>query len=153
MVEGMGGPFDILVEEHHALEARFARLVSSAEPEPLSAQRELLALLRQHTWLEERCLQPLVARVEGRHRARRLAEESLAMRELMDELEELPLGSADWQARFLALEDLWVAHFQEEERALLPRLTTVLDPQEQQVLSLELTRARNALRSRGHEGH
>lgn len=74
------------------------------------------------------------------------------MRELMDELEEQTLGSAEWQARFLALEDLWVAHFQEEERALLPRLTTVLDPQEQQVLSLELLRARNALRSRGHEG-
>ncbi|WP_254624169.1 hemerythrin domain-containing protein [Myxococcus sp. CA033] len=147
MVEGMGGPFDILVEEHRELEERFERLVSGAEEEPLSAQRELLELLRLHTWLEERCLQPLVARVEGRARARQLAEDHLAMRELMDELEELPLGDAEWQARLYALEDLWVAHFQEEESSLLPRLSTALDPREQQTLRVELTLAREELRT------
>ncbi|MFY2560434.1 hemerythrin domain-containing protein [Corallococcus terminator] len=148
MVEGMGGPFDILVEEHRELEERFERLVSGAEEEePLSAQHELLELLRLHTWLEERCLQPLVARVEGRARARQQAEDHLAMRELMDELEELSPGDTEWQARLYALEDLTVAHFQEEESALLPRLTTALDPREQQQLRAELTLAREELRA------
>jgi|GEM_PF-933035 len=147
MVEGMGGPFDILVEEHRELEERFERLVSGAEEEPSSAQHELLELLRLHTWLEERCLRPLVVRVEGRARAHQQAEDHQAMRELMDELEELSLGDTEWQARLFALEDLTVAHFQEEESALLPRLTTALDPREQQQLRVELMRARDELRT------
>ena len=145
----MGGPFDILIDQHRELEERFERLVSGADPEELRAQTtELLELLRLHSRLEERCLYPLILRVEGRARTRQEAEDHLTMRELMDELEELPLGHSEWQARLFALEDLVVAHFQEEESALLPRLRTALDYQEQDDLRRDLSVTREELLAR-----
>ncbi len=125
---GMGSPFDLLIDQHRELEARLERLASGVEPD---AQRgltaELLTLLRLHSRLEERCLYPVMARVEGREACREQTEDHLTMRELMAELEELPPGHPEWQARLLTLEDLSVAHFQEEENARLPQLMIALD--------------------------
>ncbi|WP_426756006.1 hemerythrin domain-containing protein [Myxococcus sp. Y35] len=124
----MGSPFDSLIDQHRELEERFERLASGVEPEALREHAaELLALLRFHSRLEERCLYPVLARVVGRERCREQTEDHLTMRELMDELEELPPGHPEWQARLLTLEDQVVAHFQEEENALLPQLVTALD--------------------------
>ncbi|GEN11228.1 Hemerythrin HHE cation binding domain-containing protein [Myxococcus fulvus] len=148
----MGGPFDILVEQHRELEERFEDLgAGEDESGSSSVVRELVALLRHHLWLEERCLQPWVTRVEGRARGRQQAGDRQAMHELLDEMEEHPLQSAEWQARFLTLEDLWVAHLQEVESSLLPRLTSVMDPREQQALAQELSRSRLDTRSSASE--
>ncbi len=61
-------------------------------------------------------------RVEGRARALQEAEDHLAMRELMAELELLPGGSLEWLARLMALEDVVVAHVQGVEVHVFPRL-------------------------------
>ncbi|QDE86785.1 hemerythrin domain-containing protein [Myxococcus xanthus] len=125
---GMGSPFDILIDQHRELEERLERLASGDEPDELRGlTAELLALLRLHSRLEERCLYPVMARVEGRESCREQTEDHLTMRELMAELEELPSGHPEWQARLLTLEDLAVAHFQEEENARLPQLMIALD--------------------------
>ncbi|MCE9668335.1 hemerythrin domain-containing protein [Myxococcus stipitatus] len=149
----MGGPFDILVEQHRELEERFERLLSDEDAggtrEP---PRELLELLRQHLRLEERCLLPRVEWVEGRERARQLREDHLAMRELMDELAELSPGHPEGQARLYALEDLLVAHFQEEESEVLPRVITALGPHEQHRVRAELATIRDEQRSLGAGG-
>jgi hemerythrin-like domain-containing protein len=145
----MGSPFDILIDQHRELEERFERLASEGDTEESRGQvAELLDLLRLHSRLEERCLYPLLLRVEGRGRARTEAEDHLTMRELMDELEEFSPGHSDWQARLFALEDLVVAHFQEEENALLPPLLTALDAHEQDDLRRELMATREELLSR-----
>jgi hemerythrin-like domain-containing protein len=145
----MGSPFDILIEQHRDMEERFERLASESDAEELRGQvAELLDLLRLHSRLEERCLYPLLLQVEGRARARMEAEDHLTMRELMEELEELPPGHSDWQARLVALEDLVVAHSQEEENALLPPLLTALDAQEQDDLRRELLSTREELLAR-----
>lgn len=150
----MGSPFDILIDQHRELEERFERLASEGDPEDSRGQvAELLELLRLHSRLEERCLYPLLLRVEGRGRARLEAEDHLTMRELMDELEEFSPGQSDWQARLLALEDLVVAHFQEEENALLPPLLTALDAHEQDDLRRELLATREELLSRAQVLH
>ncbi|MCP3103068.1 hemerythrin domain-containing protein [Myxococcus sp. K15C18031901] len=152
----MGGPFDILVRQHRELEARFEHLWADAETADVSsreAPRErvdaLVELLRLHLRLEERCLLPRVARVEGRARARLLEEDHLAMRELMDELVELSPEQPEAQARLYALEDLLVAHFQEEESEVLPRVITTLEPHEQHQVRAELATTRDELRSLG----
>lgn len=147
----MANPFDILIEQHRELEECFERLASGVDPEELRSEvAELLELLRLHSRLEERCFYPLVMQVEGRSRAREEAEDHLTMRELMDELEELPPGHPEWQARLFALEDLVVAHFQEEESAMLPRLRTALDAQQQDDLRRDLSSTREELLARAH---
>ena len=147
----MGNPFDILIDQHRELEECFERLVSGTEPEELRSQvAELLELLRLHSRLEERCFYPLVMQVEGRSWAREEAEDHLTMRELMDELEELPPGHPEWQARLFALEDLVVAHLQEEENVVLPRLRTALDAQQLDDLRRDLSLTREELLARAH---
>ncbi len=150
----MASPFDILIDQHRELEERFEQVAAGAEPEELRGQvAELLELLRLHSRLEERCFYPLLLQVEGRFRAREEAEDHLTMRELMDELEELPPGHAEWQARLFALEDLVVAHFQEEESAMLPRLVTALDSQQQDEVRRDLWATREELLSRAQAFH
>jgi len=147
----MGNPFDILIDQHRELEECFERLVSGTEPEELRSQvAELVELLRLHSRLEERCFYPLVMQVEGRSWAREEAEDHLTMRELMDELEELPPGHPEWQARLFALEDLVVAHLQEEENVVLPRLRTALDAQQLDDLRRDLSLTREELLARAH---
>jgi hypothetical protein len=137
MLEAMAGPFDILLDQHRELEALLERL--GADPEDAEqSQERLVRLLRLHWRLEERCVYPLLARVEGRARAREEAEDHLVLRELLEELQELtPRGEA-WQARLLTLEDRVVAHVQATEHLLLPRLSTVLDSGELEELGHDL---------------
>jgi len=141
------GPFDILAEQHRELEERLTAL--GAEEESGEAQREhfeeLAATLRVHARLEERYLSPLVARIEGRVRAREEAEDHLAMRELVEELEGLTPGEDEWWARFIALEDLLVAHVHEEEVGLFPRITSAIDEEEQHELRHSFLKLREEL--------
>ncbi|MDC0712164.1 hemerythrin domain-containing protein [Stigmatella sp. ncwal1] len=125
------GPFDILSEKHRELEEHLEALLSeegAAEAEERTGP--LAMLIRQHTRLEERHLQPLILRVEGRSRAREALEDHLALCELAEELEEFTPGGPEWQARLTALEDLLVAHAQEQEGALFPRIATCLNERE-----------------------
>jgi hemerythrin-like domain-containing protein len=132
------GPFDILAAQHRELEAQLGALESGDGPSAPDTQRErlegLVALLRVHARLEERHLSPLLARVEGRGRAREEAEDHLTMRELEEELEELEPGADEWWARLTALEDLVVAHARQEEAETFPRLTSTLGEEEQEEL-------------------
>jgi len=142
------GPFDLLAEQHRELEERFETLGAEdgldAEEQRERAQG-LLALLRLHTLMEERYLSPLLARAEGRARAREESEDHLTMGELMDELEEQPPGGPEWWARLMALEDLLVAHVREEEEQTFPRLVVMLDAGEQEELRHALETLRDEL--------
>jgi hemerythrin-like domain-containing protein len=146
------GPFDILAEQHRELEEQLEALASEEAPSEPEAQRERLGalamLLRVHASLEERHLSPMVARVEGRIRAREETEDHLTMRELADELEELAPGADEWWARLTALEDLLVAHVREEEAETFPRLQLTLDEEEQDELRRALAGLREQLLSR-----
>jgi hypothetical protein len=127
------GPFDILTRQHRELEEQLAALEADDGARGERAQA-LITLLRLHARLEERCVHPLLARVEGRARADAQAEDHLAMGELVDELVELTPGEDAWWARFTALEDLLVAHTREEEAETFPRLATALTEEEQERL-------------------
>jgi hemerythrin-like domain-containing protein len=145
------GPFDILAEQHRELEERFGALEMDGGADEPDEQHEhadeLIALLRMHMHLEERHVYPLLARVEGRARAREETEDHLTMRELMDELDEQPPGGPEWWARLLALEDLVVAHVREEEEQTFARLATALDQGEQEELRHALETLRDELSS------
>ncbi|WP_233583118.1 hemerythrin domain-containing protein [Corallococcus sp. CA053C] len=135
----MAGSFDILVEQHRELEALLERLDTETDPDELRVQQEAFSrLLRLHSRLEERHVYPLVTRVEGRARAREEAEDHLTLRELLEELQELTPGGAEWQARLFTLQDLVVAHVQGTEHLLLPRLATSLDSGELEGLEHDL---------------
>jgi hemerythrin-like domain-containing protein len=143
----------MLFDEHRELEERLEHLWAGGDADDLHAQTtELVELLRMHSRLEERLVYPLVARVEGRARAREEAEDHLTMRELMEELQELMPGGTEWQARLLTLEDLVIAHVQEAEHLLLPRLSTALDAQAQDDVRHELSMAREELLARTQSG-
>ena len=139
------GPFDILAEQHRELEECIEALESDesrGEPDTRRERLEaLLRLLRVHAQLEERHLDPLLTRVEGRARAREEAEDHLTLRELMEELEELEPEDDEWWARLTALEDLVVAHVRQEEGETFPLLLSTLNQGEQD----ELRRAFSAL--------
>ncbi|NOK33693.1 hemerythrin domain-containing protein [Corallococcus exercitus] len=139
MLEGMVGPFDILLQQHREMEALLERLASETDEEELAQEQEGLSrLLRLHSRLEERCVQPLVTRVEGRTRAREEAEDHLTLRELMEELQELTPRGVEWQARLFTLEDQVVAHVQATEHGVLPRLSASLDAEELRELGHDL---------------
>jgi hemerythrin-like domain-containing protein len=148
------GPFDILAEQHRELEERLSALEAEEDSSEVEAQRErfeeLAALLRMHARLEERYLSPLVARIEGRGRARQESEDHLTLRELLEELEELTPGEDEWWARFTALEDLLVAHVREEEAEIFPRITSALDEEEQEELSHSFLNLREELDPRAN---
>jgi hypothetical protein len=126
------GPFDMLSGQHRELEELLEALVSEESPSGDGEERtrELAALIRLHSRLEERHLQPLILRFEGRFRAREELEDHLTLCELAEELEESTPGGPEWLARLTALEDLLVAHVQEEEEALFARIATGLNPRE-----------------------
>lgn len=139
MLGGMAGPFDILLQQHRELEELLERLASEPDAEEVTSGQEALArLLRLHSRMEERCIHPLVTRVEGRARAREEAEDHLTLRELMEELQELTPRGVDWQARLFTLTDLVVAHVQATEHGVLPRLSASLDSNEMEELGHDL---------------
>lgn len=146
------GPFDILSELHRELEDRFAAFTPDEEPGEPDAWREraeeLAEALRVLARLEERHLHPLLARMEGRARAREEAEDQLTVRELLEELAELEPGGDEWWARFTALEDQVVAHVREQEAETFPRLSSTLDAQEQDELHQALLILREELAPR-----
>ncbi|WP_224240607.1 hemerythrin domain-containing protein [Hyalangium gracile] len=145
------GPFDILAEQHRKLQERLESFEPAEGPGEPDTQRErveaLVELLQLHAWLEERHLLPLLARVEGRVRARQEAEDHLTMRELVEELETLEPETDEWWARLVALEDVVAAHAREEETETFPRLASTLDTEEQQELSQAFLGAPQQLRS------
>lgn len=146
------GPFDILSELHRELEDRFAEFAPDeepGEPGPWHERVEGLAeALRVHARLEEHHLYPLLARVEGRARAREGIEDQLTVRELLEELVEFEPGEDEWWARFTALEDQVVAHVRAQEAETFPRLSSTLDPQERDGLHQAILALREALVSR-----
>jgi hypothetical protein len=146
------GPFDILSELHRELEDHFAAFAPDAEPgEPGTWHErveELSEALRVHARLEERHLYPLLARGEGRARARQRAEDQLTVRELLEELAELEPGDDAWWARFTALEDQVVAHVREQEAETFPQLSSTLDAQEQDELHQAILTLREELAPR-----
>jgi hemerythrin-like domain-containing protein len=132
------GPFDQLAEMHRDLEERF-EAIESADPDdvqPLAA--ELIEALQLHSRLEERHLYPLIARVQGRARARQGIEDHLTLRELISEMEDLRPSSFEWLARLLAIKDVVMAHVQEEEAQDFPCLQKALAPYEQEELQRAL---------------
>lgn len=147
-------PFEILAEQHRELEEQLEALESDEGLRDPDAQRErleaLVSSLRLHTRLEERYLYPLLARVEGRGRAREESEDHLTMQELEEELQELEPGEDEWWARLTALEDLLVAHVREEEAETFPRLTSTLDEEEQEGLHRALLALREELNAPAH---
>ncbi len=133
------GPFHLLAEQHRELEQRLEALdAGEAVPETWRARAEaLISLLRLHARLEERHLFPLLARVGGA-RVCQESEDHLTLGELVDELEEQPLGAPDWWARLLALADLLREHVRFEEDETFPRLATALNEGERQALGRAL---------------
>jgi hemerythrin-like domain-containing protein len=129
------GPFDRLAEIHRDLEERFEAIEASDPDEIPPLASELVEALRLHSRLEERHFYPLLLRVEGRARANQGIEDHLVMRELTAELEDFRPGSIEWLSRVLALKDLVMAHVQEEEAHLFPRLQATLAPHEQEELT------------------
>jgi hemerythrin superfamily protein len=132
------GPFDQLAEMHRDLEERF-EAIESADPDdvqPLAA--ELIEALQLHSRLEERHVYPLIARVQGRARARQGIEDHLTLRELIAEMEDLRPSSFEWLARLFAIKDVVMAHVQEEEAQDFPCLQKVLAPYEQEELQRAL---------------
>lgn len=146
------GPFDILSELHQELEDRFSAFTPDEEPGEPDTWRErveeLAQVLQVHARLEERHLYPLLARMEGRARAREEAEDQLTVRELLEELAELEPGADEWWARFTALEDRIVAHVREQEAEIFPRLSSTLAAQEQDELHQAFLILREELVSR-----
>lgn len=111
----------------------------------------LQAALALHHRLEALHLHPLVARLEGRVRARQDEEDHLTLHELAQELEEHPPGSADWLARLVALRDVLVAHVHDEESALLDAVEQSLTALERDDVARALERSVAELRRRAAE--
>lgn len=148
------GPFDILTQQHRELEEQLEAFDSEEGPSGPKARREqlgaLATLLQLHVWLEDRHLTPLLEREVDPAMARQEAEDHLAMRELLEELEELEPETDAWWGSLTALEDLVVAHARTEELETFPRITATLDAHQQDVLRQGLIGLHEQLLSRAY---
>ena len=142
----MNDPFQLLRDQHLEIEERIEAL--DAEEGDLLGEKAnaLFSQLRLHVRLEELYLYELVQRVEGREHALEQLDDHAVVEELLAELEEWALGGREWRTRLYTLEDVLVAHFEEESRDLFPRLNSALNPSERAQLTAALQEGKDRLR-------
>src|SRR3954470_3344084 len=128
----------LLKEQHKRIAALLRRVIDADECGKQALFDELAALLALHTELEESCFYPAV-------RARRTEDvlvESLQehwiVKRVLEQLFELSVQDAAFDARLRVLHELIENHFEEEENELFPKVARDLDKEALEALGQEL---------------
>jgi hypothetical protein len=125
--------FTYLMEDHR----RIANHIKMAEEAEDHAEKEkhcrhIVALLRLHARLEEALLYPTLEKKQETHDMveEAYAEHALA-KDLLQEIENLDIGSDEWKAKMAVLRENIEHHVLEEEGELFPKAKSVLSDTEQ----------------------
>jgi hemerythrin superfamily protein len=119
-----------LKSQHQQVKAMFENVISQSGDSRSEAFIALRRMLAVHETAEEEIVHPAARRALPDGEAvvqARLREENMAKRTL-SELEELDIDSAEFDAKFRALQRAVLAHAESEEREEFGRLASYLDP-------------------------
>jgi hemerythrin superfamily protein len=126
--------YEMLHKDHERVREIFAQLERTTESDDSRRENLFTSLYREldvHSQAEEKFL---YSRLKGEDETRELVLESLdehkEVKKLLDELESMDKGSAEWTSRLRACREAVDHHVQEEENELLPRARKTLDEEE-----------------------
>lgn len=143
---------DLLTEDHRDVRAAFERLESASGATREELLEATITALVQHSVIEEQLLYPLARRMlpDGDEHARHDVTEHAEVERLMKRLERLDAGSPEHDTVQRQWVTSTVAHIEEEERDLFPRLRAACDPEELLRLAGHAQRLRRIAPTRPH---
>jgi hypothetical protein len=130
----------LLKEQHKRIGALFRRAIESDECGKQALFDELVMQLVLHTELEERCFYPAVRARRTEDVLLESLQEHWIMKRVLEQLLELPVADAAFDARLRVLHELIENHFEEEENELLPKVARGFDKPALEALGAELQR-------------
>jgi len=157
MATGIGNGMDVvnfLKEQHEQIKAAFQRVQSTSGPDRETAFFGLRRLLAVHETAEEEIVHPAARRALPDGEAvvdARLREENQA-KQLLSELEEQDVDSADFISQFSQLEQSVLTHAEKEEREEFDPLRDHLDAGRLERMREAVTIAESIAPTRPHPG-
>lgn len=145
---------NFLREQHHQIRMAFVEVTNSRGKDRQSAFYALRRLLAVHETAEEEVLHPVArkALADGESVVEaRLREENLA-KQLLAELEDLEVESAEFEAKFAELQNRVTAHAHAEEREEFDPLSTLLDQERLERMRKVVSFAESIAPTRPHPG-
>jgi hemerythrin-like domain-containing protein len=122
--------FELLKQDHKKVSGNFEKLEPTTE-RGVKTREELFAQLKQeldiHARIEEEIFYPAIKNAEETHDITLEAyEEHNVVKQLLSELEELPVDDETWGAKLKVLKENVEHHVEEEENEMFPSAREVL---------------------------
>jgi hemerythrin superfamily protein len=136
------------IAAQHARITTLVRHVSTAAPDEREERlRELLAYLAGHEAVEEELIHPFLPVVDGEEVALQRTREEDGIRQQIEHLEQLGVGSPTFTTQFGLIEEALTHHSRAEEGDELPRLSSVLSDADAAVIVSALAAQEEAART------
>ncbi len=134
--------FDLLKKEHKKVSGLFKDIEGLSEntiSKKAALFRELKNELTDHAEFEEKNLYPVIKDPEKTHDITLEAyEEHRLVKQLLNELDKMPVDKDEWDAKFTVLKEQVEHHVEEEEGELFPKAKKVLSEKQIKDLTTKL---------------
>jgi hemerythrin superfamily protein len=158
MPQTMGTAQDVvafLIEQHERIKAMFQQVTDAAGEERETAFLELRRLLAVHETAEEEIVHPLAREAlaeQGQSVVAARLEEEHRAKEMLRDLEELPVDSPEFTAAFEELRKAVLAHAEAEEQQEFAAMSRQLDDAQLQRMRHAVEFAERTAPTRPHPG-
>lgn len=143
----------LLKEQHKRIGTLFRRALDADACGKPARFEELLSQLLLHTDLEERCFYPAVRARRTEDVLLESLQEHWIMKRVLEQLLDLPVDDAAFDARLRVLHELIENHFEEEENELFAKVARGFDKPTLEALGDELQRFAAQLAAERDEQH
>lgn len=138
--------FELLKADHKKVAGIFEELEPTTN-RAVKTREELFTELKNdldvHSQIEEQILYPALKDAEPTHEITLEAfEEHHVVKELLSELEAMPVGSDEWSAKLKVLQENVEHHVEEEEGEMFPKAREVLSREQLEELGARLQAAK-----------
>ena len=148
--------FELLKKDHKKVSDLFAKLDETTE-RGVKTREELFAQLKQeldvHARIEEQIFYPAIKEAEETHEITLEAiEEHNVVKQLLSELETLPVSEETWTAKLTVLKENVEHHVEEEEDEMFPKAKKVLSEEQVEALGTRMEAAKNEQKMKAKGG-
>ena len=139
--------FELLKKDHKKVSDLFSKLEETTE-RGVKTREELFAQLKQeldvHARIEEQIFYPAIKEAKETHEITLEAiEEHNVVKQLLAELEQLPVSEETWTAKLTVLKENVEHHVEEEEDEMFPKAKKVLSEEQVEALGTRMEAAKN----------
>jgi hypothetical protein len=129
---------DLLVRQHHDLEALFKRIKAAEDPARYHMFLEVADILAKHITIEEKCFYPAVAAQRTEDILRESLEEHLSLKRVLSDLLAMPAADPQFEAKLHVLLEQAEHHHKEEEEHLFPKTRKMFQASDLEKLGAEM---------------